>query len=129
MSEIRKTKVLIADDDQVIANTLAVILNQGGFEARAVYSGEKAVEAAKSFLPNMPISDVVMQGITGIEAAIEVSKKVPHCKVLLFSGQATTMDLLEEARAQNYKFEILSKPVRPAELLAKLRAFELLARA
>ena len=36
-----KTKVLVADDEQVIANTLAIILNQAGFEARAVYSGER----------------------------------------------------------------------------------------
>ena len=34
-----KRRVLVADDEQVIANTLAVILNQAGFEARAVYSG------------------------------------------------------------------------------------------
>ena len=40
-----KPRVLVADDEQVIANTLAIILNQAGFEARAVYSGEKAREA------------------------------------------------------------------------------------
>ena len=37
-----KPRVLVADDEQVIANTLAIILNQAGFEARAVFSGEKA---------------------------------------------------------------------------------------
>ncbi len=37
-----KPRVLVADDEQVIANTLAIILNQAGFEARAVYSGENA---------------------------------------------------------------------------------------
>ena len=43
-----KPRVLVADDEQVIANTLAIILNQAGFEARAVFSGEKAVEALDS---------------------------------------------------------------------------------
>ncbi|WP_419806414.1 response regulator [Terriglobus sp.] len=117
-----KPKVLVADDEQVIANTLAIILNQAGFEARAVYSGENALETIDAFQPNMLISDVIMTGMTGIEAAIQIRQKLPHCKVLLFSGQAATADLLEKARAQGHEFEILAKPVHPTDLLAKLRS-------
>ncbi len=118
-----KLRVLVADDEQVIANTLAIILNQHGFDARAVYSGEKALEELDSFQPDMLISDVIMitPGMTGIEVAIETRKKMPNCKVLLFSGQAATADLLEHARAQGHEFDILAKPVHPTDLLAKLR--------
>jgi len=118
-----KPRVLVADDEQVIANTLAIILNQAGFEARAVYSGEKALEELDSFMPDMLISDVIMltPGLTGIEVAIETRKKLPTCKVLLFSGQAATADLLERARAEGHEFDILAKPVHPTDLLAKLR--------
>ena len=116
-----KRKVLVADDEQVIANTLAIILNQAGFEARAVYSGEKAVEALDSFQPDMLITDVIMTGMTGIEAAIATQAKLPSCKILLFSGQAATADLLEKARQDGHEFEILAKPVHPTDLLAKLR--------
>jgi CheY-like chemotaxis protein len=116
-----KPKVLVADDEQVIANTLAIILNQAGFEAKAVFSGEKAIEALESFEPDMLISDVIMTGMTGIEAAIITRNKLPQCKILLFSGQAATADLLEQARAQGHEFEILAKPVHPTDLLAKLR--------
>ncbi len=127
MSEIpaaptSRRKVLVADDEQVIANTLAIILNQAGFEARAVYSGEKAIELLESFQPDMLISDVIMTGMTGIEAAIATRAKRPSCKILLFSGQAATADLLEKARSQGHEFEILAKPVHPTDLLAKLRA-------
>lgn len=117
-----KPRVLVADDEQVIANTLVIILNQAGFQARAVYSGEKAIEALEEFHPDMLISDVIMTGMTGIEAAIEVRTRLPKCKILLFSGQAATADLLERARAQGHEFEILAKPVHPTDLLAKLRA-------
>src|SRR5665213_2841227 len=99
-----KPRVLVADDEQVIANTLAIILNQAGFEARAVYSGEKAIEALDIFHPDMLISDVIMTGMTGIEAAIQTREKLPKCKILLFSGQAATADLLERARAQGHEF-------------------------
>ena len=117
-----KPRVLVADDEQVIANTLAIILNQAGFDAKAVYSGENAVESLDEFEPNMLISDVIMTGMTGIEAAIQIRAKLPNCKILLFSGQAATADLLEKARAQGHEFEILAKPVHPTDLLAKLRS-------
>src|SRR5271167_838979 len=100
-----KPKVLVADDEQVIANTLAIILNQAGFEARAVYSGEKVLESLESFQPDMLISDVIMTGMTGIEAAIATRERMPSCKILLFSGQATTADLLEKARLEGHEFE------------------------
>ena len=117
-----KPKVLVADDERVIADTLAMILNQSGFEARAVYSGEKAVELAASFEPQMLISDVIMADLNGIDAAIRIREILPAIKILLFSGQAATADLLEKARAQGYEFEILAKPVHPQDLLSKLRA-------
>ena len=117
-----KPKVLIADDEQVIADTLAMILDQSGFEARSVYSGEKAVEMASAFRPDMLISDVIMFDLNGIEAAIRIRALLPKIKILLFSGQAATADLLEKARSQGYEFEILAKPVHPQDLLNRLRA-------
>ena len=116
-----KPKVLVADDERVIADTLSMILNQSGFEARAVYSGERALEMAASFVPDMMISDVIMADLTGIDTAIQMRALLPKIKILLFSGQAATADLLEKARAQGYEFEILAKPVHPQDLLTKLR--------
>jgi CheY-like chemotaxis protein len=117
-----KPKVLVVDDEPVIADTLAMILNQSGFETRAVYSGEKALELARTFEPNMLISDVIMADLNGIDAAIHIRELLPEIKILLFSGQAATADLLEKARAQGYEFEILAKPVHPQDLLSRLRS-------
>jgi CheY-like chemotaxis protein len=117
-----KPKVLVADDERVIADTLTMILNQSGFDARAVYSGEKALELAPTFEPDMLISDVIMADLNGIDAAIRIRALLPGIKVLLFSGQAATADLLEKARTQGYEFEILAKPVHPQDLLTRLRS-------
>ncbi len=117
-----KPKVLVVDDERVIADTLAIILNQHGFEASAVYTGTAAVERAKAVRPDLVISDVIMPDMNGIEAAIHIRKFLPGCKILLFSGQAATADLLENARAQGHEFEILAKPVHPQDLLSKLKA-------
>ncbi len=118
----QKSRVLVADDERVIADTLAMILNNSGFQARVAYSGEKALELASEYRPDMLISDVIMGGMNGIDAAIKIREILPQIKILLFSGQAATADLLEKARAQGNEFEILAKPMHPQDLLAKLRS-------
>ena|SRR5438552_3477064 len=117
----QKPKALVVDDEQVIADTLAIILNQAGFDASAVYTGNGAVQAAKQRRPALVISDVIMPDMNGIEAAIQIRSFLPDCKILLFSGQAATADLLKEARARGHEFEILAKPVHPQDLLAKIK--------
>ncbi len=116
-----KPRVLVVDDEQLIADTLALILNRSGFEARAAYSGEKAIDAAQALQPEILISDVVMFGMTGIDAAIQISNMVPGCRVILLSGQAATADLLRDAADQGFEFEIVAKPVHPQVLLDVLR--------
>ena len=116
-----KPRVLVVDDERVIADTLSIILNKNGFDASAVYSGNAAVARAQEIKPELVISDVIMDDMNGIEAAIRIRELLPRCKILLFSGQAATADLLEKARKEGHEFEILAKPVHPQDLLAKLK--------
>jgi CheY-like chemotaxis protein len=116
------TKVLIVDDEHTVADTMAAILNQAGFNASAVYSGTEAVEVAKSVKPDLIISDVAMPDMNGVEAMIIIRGFLPTCKVLIVSGQASTVDLLENAHSRGYEFEILAKPVHPQDLIARLAA-------
>jgi CheY-like chemotaxis protein len=118
-----KRKILVVDDERVIAETLTIILNQAGFEARAVFSGESAVNSLDDFKPNLLLSDVMMSGMTGIEAAMITRTKLPLCKILLFSGQAATSDLLESARERGHEFEVLTKPIHPTDLLTKIHGY------
>ena len=117
-----KPKVLIADDEKVIADTLAMILNQGGFDARAVYTCEKAVELAPEFRPDLLISDVIMSELNGVDAAIKIRSLLPDIRVFLLSGQTATAEMLASSKASHYGFEILIKPVHPRDLIDKLRS-------
>ena len=63
-----------------------------------------------------------MRGLSGVDLAIQIKAECPECKVLLFSGQAATQDLLQNARRQGYYFQLLEKPVHPSEMLASIRA-------
>jgi DNA-binding response OmpR family regulator len=117
-----RPKVLIADDEKVIADTLAMILNQGGFDAKAVYTSEKALELASSFRPDMLISDVLMAGLNGVDAAIKMRAMLPDIRVFLLSGQTATAEMVAKSQARDLGFEILVKPVHPKDLLTKLKS-------
>lgn len=118
----RQPYVYVVDDEEVIASSLAMILQiHGGFRARAFTKPLEALEAARHDTPDLLITDVVMPLLSGIELAIQVRECCPDCKVLLFSGQAATAHMLEAAQEDGYDFEVLAKPVHPADLLARLR--------
>ena len=112
--------VLIVDDERVIADTLSMILRKNGFSTLTAYDGKRALELASVTSPELLISDVVMPGMTGVELAIAITHMIPACKVLLFSGQAATADLLENARNAGYNFTTLLKPVHPTDMLRRI---------
>jgi len=112
--------VLVVDDEHLIADTLAAILMRSGYAAVAAYDGRSALEIARAIPPDLLITDVFMPGMSGIDLAIAMQAAIPDCKVLLFSGQASTVDLLTAAREQGHDFALLLKPVHPTELLARI---------
>jgi DNA-binding response OmpR family regulator len=109
--------IFVVDDEPLIASTLAAILQMNGFSAKFFTCPQEALSAARLKAPDLVISDVAMPGISGIDLAIQMRAQYPACKILLFSGQAATMDLLENARVQGHDFDLLLKPVPPTELL------------
>jgi CheY-like chemotaxis protein len=115
-----KRKVLIADDHALTADTLALILNQNGCEAVAVYSGEEAVRLSAKLQPDVLISDVIMKKMNGIEAALLIGRSSPACEIILVSGEPETVALVETARREGHCIEVLPKPVHPTHLLARL---------
>jgi CheY-like chemotaxis protein len=119
-SEKQRPVVLIVDDERVIADTLSMILSRSGFSTMTAYDGTSALALATATPPDLLISDVVMPGMTGVELAITLTQIIPRCKVLLFSGQAATVDLLEKARHDGHDFIALAKPVHPTDMLRRI---------
>ncbi len=117
----RPTRILVVDDEQLIADTLTRILNMSGFVASALYSGDAAVEASPTFCPDIVLTDVRMPGRNGIETGILIRKQCPQTRIVLFSGQAGIGDLMDEARQSGHGFELWPKPIQPRELVRRLR--------
>ena len=106
------------DDEETIADTLALIFTSNGYESRSAYSAEQALEMLEEWQPDVAIIDVVLPGMNGIEFAIFLKASYPNVHFLLFSGQPGTGGLLEEAKKKGYLFEILAKPLHPTFMLA-----------
>jgi DNA-binding NtrC family response regulator len=114
------SRVFVVDDESVIASTLASILELNGYVVRHFVDPLEALDVPAEEGPELLISDVVMPKLSGVDLAIRMKEKCPTCKVLLFSGQAETADLLQTARQRGHQFSLLQKPVQPAKLLARI---------
>ncbi len=122
MSSNSVPRVFVVDDEHVIASTLAAILKRQGYSATAFTSPLEALAAAQLDAPDLLLSAVAMPGFSGVDLATQVKAQCPECKILLFSGQASTQDLLEDARCQGHDFQLLQKPVHPSVMLSRIGA-------
>ena len=120
MNDTHRPVVMIVDDESSIADTLAEILSRSGYAAVTAYDGDSALETALLVPPEMLITDVVLPGMSGIDLAITVKRIFPDCKIILFSGQASTADLLAAANRDGHQFLLLNKPVHPGDLLSRI---------
>ncbi len=112
--------VLVVDDESAIADTVTEILSRKGYAAMTAYDGPDALEIALLTPPELLITDVSLPGMSGIELAIKMRRIFPDCKILLFSGHVATADLLARAQQAGHTFTLLSKPVHPNVLLARV---------
>jgi DNA-binding NtrC family response regulator len=111
------------DDETIIADTLAHILRLSGFDVSVAHSGEAAIEHARNRPVDVLVSDVVMAGVNGVEAALRIREICPRCRIILISG-ALGDTLCSEV--EKHDFDYLPKPFHPTVLLSRVEAAALL---
>ncbi len=111
-----RSRILVADDEQLIARTLGEILVDAEYDVITAFSGEEAVEKAAMFRPDLLITDISMGAMNGIEAAIQVTIRRPECKVLFLSGHASMSEIIESS-SEPLAHKFMSKPACIPDLL------------
>ena len=114
-------RVLVSDDEELVAKTLVAILNKSGFNARAVFDGESAVALASEWRPDILLCDVIMPEMDGVETAIRICEMLPECRIFLISAQEREAARVAEQKARGYDFEFILKPIHPLELIQLLQ--------
>ena len=111
-------RVLVVDDEEVIAQTLREFLHGEGFDVAVAGNAREALALAESFEPAVVCCDVQLPGTDGLELLDRLLKVRPETMVVMITAYATVENAVAAFRrgAQDY----LMKPVMFDELLAKL---------
>ena len=112
--------ILVVDDEVTIAESLRTILMQFGYASFAVYDAASALDMIRVFPPDLLLTDFVLPGINGLELAKQVSAICPQCKVIVFSGLVSAVDMTSMSRERNPAFVMLEKPMHPALLVSRI---------
>lgn len=117
-----RRKILVVDDQKLVADTITEILQNAGFEAVAAYDGWTALEVAADFKPDYLLTDVLMPRMNGVQLAIAVRRNFPAVRISLFSGQAGISDILIEGQKQGFDFDLIAKPIHPLKLIEHFKS-------
>ncbi len=119
---MRKTKVLIVDDEPAIREVLEMILQEWGYEVRLASDGAEAKEMVESYDPDVVISDVVMPQLSGLDLLRCLKAGNPNRPVILVTAHAS-IDLAVESMKQGAQ-DFITKPMDYPKLRAILKAAE-----
>lgn len=120
-----KIKLLLVDDEHIVADTLAIIFTQMGYQCAVAYDGISAIGKAVRIRPQCILMDISLPRLWGTEAAAIILDELPHCRVILYSGASDTDCYYDPLRQRGYQFDTLAAPLSPKILLQKLQDYAL----
>ena len=113
------TLIMVVDDDQDLAEMLAIVLTGEGMEVDLVSRGDQVMEVFKNSTPDLVLLDLMLPGLDGIEVCrlIRAESMVP---IVMLTAKSDTTDVVKglEAGADDY----IVKPFQTSELLARIKA-------
>ena len=112
-------KVLVIEDEKLVAESIRAILEHKGFEVETVYDGEAGKEYAELGIYDLLILDVMMPKLDGFQVARQVRADRCNTPILMLTARSDIEDRIQglNAGADYY----LTKPFEPKELLACVR--------
>src|SRR6202000_3123321 len=86
-----KQRVLVVDDDKLVADTLSLIFRANGFDAEASYSAAEGLERGRTHAPRLLLCELTMRETTGLELAATTDHEMPECKILMLTAYSTNL--------------------------------------
>jgi two-component system response regulator MtrA len=114
-----KGRILVVDDDTALAEMIGIVLRGEGFEPVFCTNGDDALDAFRSYRPDLVLLDLMLPGKDGIEVCRQIRGEsgVP---IVMLTAKSDTVDIVLglESGADDY----VPKPFKPKELVARVRA-------
>lgn len=114
-------RIMVVDDSPADLKHLADILKKGGHEVIEIRSGQDAITSAKSMKPDAIVMDVVMPGVSGFQATRSISKDEATAKIPILVVSAKNQETDRVWALRQGAREYIVKPVKEADLLAKIK--------
>ncbi|TAH37403.1 MAG: response regulator [Planctomycetota bacterium] len=112
-------RILIADDEADVRNTLRRILERAGYEVIETEDGRQALRALELRAPDLLVIDLAMPGMDGIQVLRELRLRRIQVPVIAYSGAPASDVTLDSARLLG-AVAVLGKPFEPAQLLGAI---------
>jgi DNA-binding NtrC family response regulator len=113
-----KVRVLLVDDEEQFAQTLAMRLDTRGYAVATAFNGDQALKHLKAKEADVVILDVLMPGLTGIDTLREMKKLRPLTEIIMLTGHATVETAIEGMKLG--AFDYLMKPTEIDDLVEKI---------
>ncbi len=117
-----REKILVVDDEKDILELVEYNLAKNGYRVSCVATGEEALKAARSQLPDLIVLDLMLPGVDGLEVCktLKNDPKTAHISIVMLTAKGEEADIVTglELGADDY----ITKPFSPRVLLARLRA-------
>ena len=123
-------KILVIEDEKLLADSLRTMLESKGFEVETAYDGETGAEYAELGIYDLLILDVMMPKLNGYQLAREVRAKRCATPILMLTAKSGLMDRIEglNAGADYYLTKLLRSSLSSGEQFISNSSMRLLAK-
>ncbi|XOV91811.1 MAG: response regulator transcription factor [Bacteroidota bacterium] len=115
-------KILVVDDEADILELLKYNLSKEGYEVKTALDGIKAVEVAKTFVPDLIILDIMMPKQDGVETCRQVRELPELVNVFVIFLTARSEEYSEVAAFEMGADDYITKPIKPRALVSRINA-------
>lgn len=119
---MNKTTILILDDEPIVSRRLKPSLEKKGYEVETFTESMEALHRIREKDFDIVITDLKMEGMSGMQILSEVKKRSPGTEVIVITGFAT-METAKES-FQKGVFDFLAKPFKLGEIAEVIRRAE-----